>query len=606
MSCKNVGIPARNDLIAEPDDNDVLCGRGGSINSHPGNGRFRDLVEKRKRIYLTARFKREKRLIASSIVSEIRGLTPPGRFLTKEPKSGMWYDIGDEKARDKTSQALRENAPSIRAEIETEINHQRAEMTREEEDESSSRANSQSAAAPPSPYYSAHPWGAGHYTPVYGYYPPASAPPPNYPPPGPYQPWEGHFVYGYSSPDQECPTHQAGMQPNEPRQRPSAQESLSHPHTHSYHREQNRHGDIKTTFDSLPSFISSVPSSIATWTRNSLSFGAHSNGSSDQGDYVPPESRPLAYVHRAEGQRQRVTFREDYHRAQESAHRYHRSKQSTSQYRNGYSSYRTRGHRTSHRKPQTKRPERDFQPMFDDLDDDDDRNNSLLSQVASHIIGSWDTPIPCAVGSKDDLAIQAVNHAGMDEGQEVELVEMMSFEDPIIEEEDDIREDETHSMPPPENRYVEIDWPSRVGGCHSWLPEASSFFSGIHDNPLSPSASADMDHSAVYSCAGSIGGASLCQVFAHDAIHDSPGTPQLDHKSLNQIPSWERSFRSRSPSACSEMSRDSSLRSMGSDLGIKPMGSADSGNLHLNRSRSMSPRNSISQNLELFEGRIRE
>jgi hypothetical protein len=553
-------------------------------------------------------------LIASSIVSEIRGLTPSGRFLTKELKSGMWFDIGDEKARDKTSQALRENAPSIRAEIETEINHQRAEMRREEEDESSSRANSQSAVAPPSPYYSAHPWGAGHYTPVYGYYPPANAPPPNYPPPGPYQPWEGHYGYGYSSPDQESPTHQAGMQPNQPchptqeQQRPSAEQRFIHPHPHSYHTESNRHGDTKTTFDSFPSFISSVPSSIAAWTRNSFSFGAHSNGSSDHSDYVPPESKPLAYVHRAEGHRQpKVTFRDDYHRAHESAHRYHRSKQSTSQYRNGYSSYRTRGHRPSHRKPQTKRPfkpERDYQPMFDDLDDDDDRNNSLLSQVASHIIGSWDTPIPCAAGSNDDLTIQPAPHTGMDEGQEVELVEMMSFEDPIIEEEDDIREDETPSMPPPQNRHVEIDWPSRVGSCHSWLPEAPSFFSAINDNPLSPSASADMmDHSAVYSCAGSIGGASLCQVFAHDAIHDSPGTPQLDHKTLNQIPSWERSFRSNS-TVCSDMSRDSGLKSMGSDLGIKSMGSGDSGNLPSNR--SMSPRNSISQNLELFEGRLRE
>ena len=45
---------------------------------------FRQLVEKRKRVYLTARFKREKRLIASSIVSEIRAMDPPGRFLARK------------------------------------------------------------------------------------------------------------------------------------------------------------------------------------------------------------------------------------------------------------------------------------------------------------------------------------------------------------------------------------------------------------------------------------------------------------------------------------------------------------------------------------------
>jgi hypothetical protein len=124
------------DRVDTPNPNDVLCGRGGNINSHQGNEQFRSFVEKRKRVYLTARFKREKRLIASSIVNEIRAMDPPGRFLARKgsmkDNSGYWYDIGDEKARDKTSQALRENAPSIRAEIETEINQQRAEMRRQD------------------------------------------------------------------------------------------------------------------------------------------------------------------------------------------------------------------------------------------------------------------------------------------------------------------------------------------------------------------------------------------------------------------------------------------------------------------------------------------
>lgn len=98
------------EAIEVPMENDVLCGRGGSINSHKGNEQFRLLVEKRKRVYLTARFKREKRLIASSIVSEIRGMDPPGRFLARKGNkdSGVWYVISEEKARDKTSQALRE------------------------------------------------------------------------------------------------------------------------------------------------------------------------------------------------------------------------------------------------------------------------------------------------------------------------------------------------------------------------------------------------------------------------------------------------------------------------------------------------------------------
>jgi len=197
--------------VDTPNVNDVLCGRGGSINSHAGNEHFRQLVEKRKRVYLTARFKREKRLIASSIVSEIQALDPPGRFLARKggKENGYWYDIGDEKARDKTSQALRENAPSIRAEIETEINQQRREMKEKDEKEQKVKG----AKAPPPPplqpqpaptaYHHPPPSPHGYYDPraywdyYYYYYhgyappsthgrPPGAAPP--YPPPPPQHP----------------------------------------------------------------------------------------------------------------------------------------------------------------------------------------------------------------------------------------------------------------------------------------------------------------------------------------------------------------------------------------------------------------------------------
>ena len=55
-----------------------------------------------------ARFKREKRAITQSIVDVVRNLNPPGRFLINDPRAGVWKDIGDEKAREKTGQALRE------------------------------------------------------------------------------------------------------------------------------------------------------------------------------------------------------------------------------------------------------------------------------------------------------------------------------------------------------------------------------------------------------------------------------------------------------------------------------------------------------------------
>lgn len=66
-----------------------------------------------KKLYLSLP-KKQKILVAQNLVSGIRSLQPPGRFLQKDLKTGLWEDIGDAKAQDKASQALREGAPDIR------------------------------------------------------------------------------------------------------------------------------------------------------------------------------------------------------------------------------------------------------------------------------------------------------------------------------------------------------------------------------------------------------------------------------------------------------------------------------------------------------------
>jgi len=99
--------------VIEINDNDVLCGRGGVTNSHSGNRRFRDLVKAHQPAYVTSA-KLEKANISLKIVNIIRHCNPPGRFLAGNDRNG-WYDVGDEKAREKTSQALRERAPEMRS-----------------------------------------------------------------------------------------------------------------------------------------------------------------------------------------------------------------------------------------------------------------------------------------------------------------------------------------------------------------------------------------------------------------------------------------------------------------------------------------------------------
>ena len=103
--------------------NDVLCGRGNVLNEYPGNVQYRKIVYSKRKKWkecLSVTDKVPKRgAIATSIVNMIRAMSPPGRFLKKITKesyddddddndvddtaASLWFDIGDEKAREKTA-----------------------------------------------------------------------------------------------------------------------------------------------------------------------------------------------------------------------------------------------------------------------------------------------------------------------------------------------------------------------------------------------------------------------------------------------------------------------------------------------------------------------
>lgn len=59
--------------------------------------------------------------ISRSIVDAVRSMKPPGRFLDKDPHSGLWNDIGDRKAIEKTSQALRDGAADLRKQLSQDL-----------------------------------------------------------------------------------------------------------------------------------------------------------------------------------------------------------------------------------------------------------------------------------------------------------------------------------------------------------------------------------------------------------------------------------------------------------------------------------------------------
>eukprot|EP00558_Chaetoceros_sp_UNC1202_P005403 CAMPEP_0197237506 /NCGR_PEP_ID=MMETSP1429-20130617/4316_1 /TAXON_ID=49237 /ORGANISM="Chaetoceros sp., Strain UNC1202" /LENGTH=295 /DNA_ID=CAMNT_0042696521 /DNA_START=10 /DNA_END=897 /DNA_ORIENTATION=- len=103
--------------LATYDIHDVLSGRGGGTNTHPGNRCFRVLIDENREKYLRAR-KNDKPDISRSIVNAIR--VKNGRFLKKDEDSGLWFEIGDDQAREKTSQALRQKAPDFRRQMEVQ------------------------------------------------------------------------------------------------------------------------------------------------------------------------------------------------------------------------------------------------------------------------------------------------------------------------------------------------------------------------------------------------------------------------------------------------------------------------------------------------------
>mmetsp|Transcript_15860 Transcript_15860/g.43792 ORF Transcript_15860/g.43792 Transcript_15860/m.43792 type:complete len:436 (-) Transcript_15860:314-1621(-) len=120
--------------IRAPHDHDVLSGRGGGINSHVGNQTFREWVRERKEDYNLAASKAEKAEVVNQVIARVKALTPPGRFLQRDPTAttgpGWWIELDETKMMAKTSQALREGAPRIRAAHKDELDEKKKKNDR--------------------------------------------------------------------------------------------------------------------------------------------------------------------------------------------------------------------------------------------------------------------------------------------------------------------------------------------------------------------------------------------------------------------------------------------------------------------------------------------
>ena len=78
---------------------------------HPGNIKFRLIIEERKEAYRSCN-RSQRPILAMQVVNYWRGMDPPGRFLKFDEVSGMWDDIGNKDAQRKCLKTLREREAS--------------------------------------------------------------------------------------------------------------------------------------------------------------------------------------------------------------------------------------------------------------------------------------------------------------------------------------------------------------------------------------------------------------------------------------------------------------------------------------------------------------
>ncbi|KAL9189894.1 hypothetical protein ACHAXT_009569 [Thalassiosira profunda] len=92
----------------QPGMNDLVIDRE-LARSHPANQRYYDMIAEKEASFLLAD-ELYKITIAAELVGKWRSQEPPGRILAQCKETGQWYDVGDEKAVEKTLVTLSQPA----------------------------------------------------------------------------------------------------------------------------------------------------------------------------------------------------------------------------------------------------------------------------------------------------------------------------------------------------------------------------------------------------------------------------------------------------------------------------------------------------------------
>ena len=99
-------VPTNKTYVDGYKEADILCGRGGRTNHHPGNQVYLKLVEENKPTY-RGTDGAGKRKVVLGMLETIR--EQGGRFLELDRETGRWYIVHEKTAYNKCGQALRDN-----------------------------------------------------------------------------------------------------------------------------------------------------------------------------------------------------------------------------------------------------------------------------------------------------------------------------------------------------------------------------------------------------------------------------------------------------------------------------------------------------------------
>lgn len=130
-----------------PTGTDVIIGRGKKCYNHEGNKKLRSIVASKLDDYAMSKTKSEKSTVLATIVTQIRTSNPAGKFIRMDADTKLWFDVGNDLAKEKISQTFRDALADLYSSSnDVRKKKRRRETSKDKNDPSLKQARIQSGA----------------------------------------------------------------------------------------------------------------------------------------------------------------------------------------------------------------------------------------------------------------------------------------------------------------------------------------------------------------------------------------------------------------------------------------------------------------------------